>query len=110
MITALITYVIDAANVDAHEARATVWINPVNRMGGTHDGYSRPSEEADGKTRAIFPFPSLAAGPARRIEMAQHNACQRAFRHGRDTGCIFGFGRIFTRSVPDGDALPETGL
>ncbi|WP_299722808.1 NIPSNAP family protein [uncultured Tateyamaria sp.] len=110
MITALITYVIDPAKVDAFEVYARAWIHLVNRMGGTHHGYFLPHEGANNKAWAMFSFPSLAAYEDYRHEMAQDGDCQKAFRHATDTGCILSYDRTFTRPVLEGTAPEDLGL
>ena len=110
MITALITYVIDPAKVEAFEVYARAWIHLVNRMGGTHHGYFLPSEGANNKAWAMFSFPSLAAYEAYRNEMAQDADCQRAYAHAQNSGCILSFDRTFTRPVLDGASPEALGL
>jgi hypothetical protein len=110
MITALITYVIDPAKVDAFEVYARAWIHLVKRMGGIHHGYFLPHEGANNKAWAMFSFPSLAAYEAYRGEMAQDSECQRAYQYARDTGCILSFDRTFTRPILDGASADELGL
>ena len=110
MITALITYVIDPAKVDAFEVYARAWIHLVNRMGGTHHGYFLPSEGANNKAWAMFSFPSLADYEAYRAAMAEDAECQKAYRHATDTGCILSYDRTFTRPVLEGTAPAELGL
>ncbi len=110
MITALITYVIDPAKVDAFEVYAKAWIHLVTQMGGTHHGYFLPHEGANNKAWAMFSFPSLAAYEVYRQEMAQDAACQRAYQHAKDTGCILSFDRTFTRPVLTGASPDALGL
>ncbi len=110
MITALITYVIDPAKVDAFEVYAKAWIHLVNRMGGTHHGYFLPSEGANNKAWAMFSFPSFAAYEDYRHVMAEDTACQKAYRHASNSGCILSFERTFTRPVLEGATPEELGL
>ena len=110
MITALITYVIDPAKVDAFEVYARAWIHLVNRMGGTHHGYFLPHESANNKAWAMFSFPSLAAYEAYRTEMTTDGECQRAYQHAKDTNCILSFDRTFTRPVLTGETVDALGL
>jgi hypothetical protein len=110
MITALITYVLDPAKVDAFETYAKVWIHLVKRMGGTHHGYFLPHEGANNKAWAMFSFPSLAAYEEYRTRMADDVECMAAFAHAKNTGCILSYDRTFTRPVLEGASPQELGL
>lgn len=110
MITALITYVLDPAKVDAFETYAKVWIHLVNRMGGTHHGYFLPHEGANNKAWAMFSFPSLAAYEDYRTRMAADVECLTAFAHATNSGCILSYDRTFTRPVLAGASPHELGL
>ena len=60
MITCVVEYVIDPAEIDAFERFGRRWIELVNTHGGTHHGYFLPAEGASDKALALFSFPSLA--------------------------------------------------
>lgn len=58
MVTCHLKYLIDPYQVPAFEAYGKLWIDLVNRMGGTHHGYFLPSEGANNVAYALFSFPA----------------------------------------------------
>src|ERR1700734_2702388 len=61
MITCVVEYVIDPAQIDAFERFGRRWMDLVDSHGGMHHGYFLPAEGASDKALALFSFPSLAA-------------------------------------------------
>ncbi len=61
MITCVVEYVIDPAEIEAFERFARRWMELVELRGGSHHGYFLPAEGASDKALALFSFPSLAA-------------------------------------------------
>jgi hypothetical protein len=61
MITCVVTYQIDPAQIVAFERFAKVWTGLVRKHGGRHHGYFLPAEGASDRALALFSFESLAA-------------------------------------------------
>ena len=61
MITCVVEYVIDPAQIEAFERFARRWMDLVDQHGGSHHGYFLPDEGASYRALALFSFPSLAA-------------------------------------------------
>ena len=61
MITCVVHYTIDPAQIVAFERFAREWMRLVAKHGGIHHGYFLPAEGASDKAEALFSFESLAA-------------------------------------------------
>lgn len=61
MITCVVEYVIDPAEIEVFERFARRWMELVELHGGSHHGYFLPAEGASDRALALFSFPSLAA-------------------------------------------------
>ena len=106
MITCVVEYTIDAAQLGAFERFGRAWIALVNRHGGTHHGYFLPSEGASDRALALFSFPSLAEYETYRQLFGVHPDFIAADRIRDESGCVVRYERSFMRPVLDG-RLPE---
>jgi hypothetical protein len=61
MITCVVHYTIDPAQIEAFERFAREWMRLVTAHGGVHHGYFLPAEGASDKAEALVSFESLAA-------------------------------------------------
>lgn len=102
MITCVVDYVIDPAEIEAFEEFARRWIGLVNEHGGTHHGYFLPSEGASDRALALFSFPSLAAYERYRTLFGRHPDFVAADRIRDESGCVLRYDRSFMRPL-----LPE---
>jgi len=104
MITCVVDYTIDPAQIDAFEAFARRWMQLVNRHGGHHHGYFLPAEGASDKALALFTFPSLAEYENYRARFGVDPDFVAADRIRDDSGCVVRHERTFMRPL-----LPEAG-
>lgn len=102
MITCVVDYVIDPAEIDAFEAFAGSWMDLVDRHGGTHHGYFLPGEGASDRAVALFSFPSLAACEQYRALFGVDLEFVAADRIRDESGCVLRYERTFMRPL-----LPE---
>jgi hypothetical protein len=103
MITCVVEYVIDPAQIEAFEQFGRRWMELVNQHGGTHHGYFLPSEGASDKALALFSFPSLAAYEEYRALFGSDPEFKAADRIRDDSGCVRRHERTFMRPL-----LPDT--
>ena len=61
MITCVVHYTINPAQIEAFERFARAWMQLVAKHGGVHHGYFLPAEGASDQAEALFSFESLAA-------------------------------------------------
>ncbi|GAB3225904.1 hypothetical protein GCM10027452_42430 [Micromonospora halotolerans] len=61
MITCVVHYTVDPAQIEAFERFAREWMRLVAKHGGVHHGYFLPAEGASDRAEALFSFESLAA-------------------------------------------------
>ena len=102
MITCVVEYVIDPAEIEAFEEFARRWIALVNEHGGTHHGYFLPSEGASDKAFALFSFPSLADYERYRTLFGSDPDFAAADRIRDESGCVLRYERTFMRPLlPD---------
>jgi hypothetical protein len=102
MITCVVEYVIDPAEIDAFERFASRWMDLVGRHGGVHHGYFLPSEGASDKALALFSFPSLAAYEEYRTLFGEDPEFIEADRIRDESGCVLRYERTFMRPLlPD---------
>jgi len=99
MITCYLKYIIDPYKIEDFEIYARKWIPLVNRFGGKHQGYFLPHEGANNVAVALFSFPSLADYERYRIDSAQDEACQEAYRFAIKTKCIISYERSFMKPI-----------
>ncbi len=60
MITCFLEYRIDPKKTAEFERYGHMWMELVEKFGGTHDGHFLPSEGHGHTALALFSFPSLA--------------------------------------------------
>ena len=99
MITCYLKYVIDPYKIQAFEEYAKMWIPLVNKFGGKHHGYFLPHEGANNIAYALFSFPSLATYEEYREKIKTDENCIIAFKHAKETMCIFSFERSFMKPI-----------
>jgi hypothetical protein len=102
MITCVVDYTIDPAEIAAFEAFAQRWIELVNQHGGRHHGYFLPAEGASDKALALFSFPSLAAYEEYRSRFGVDPDFVAADKIRDDSDCVVRYERTFMRPM-----LPE---
>ncbi|MEE4543341.1 NIPSNAP family protein [Streptomyces sp. V4-01] len=102
MITCVVEYVIDPAEIEAFERFGRRWMELVDRHGGTHHGYFLPAEGASDKAFALFSFPSLAAYEEYRTRFGRDPDFVAADRIRDESGCVLRYERTFMRPM-----LPE---
>ncbi len=104
MITCVVEYVIDAAQIETFERFARRWMDLVDAHGGRHHGYFLPSEGASDKALALFSFPSLAAYERYRTLFGVHPDFIAADRIRDESGCVLRYERTFMRPLlPDSE-------
>ena len=99
MITCVVHYVIDPAEIEAFERFAERWMELVERHGGTHHGYFLPSEGASDAALALFSFPSLAAYEEYRALFGVDPDFIAADRIRDESGCVIRYDRTFMRPL-----------
>ena len=64
MITCYIRYTLNLDQLDAFAEYGRIWIDLINRLGGTHHGYFLPSQEEQAQEQGRFSFQGLGSeGP-----------------------------------------------
>ena len=101
MITIHLRYEIDPAKVSDFEHYGKLWIELVNRAGGTHHGYFLPSEGDSDEAFALFTFPSLAAYEQYRTAATGDPECVEANRFGAESRCFRRYERRFLTPMFD---------
>jgi hypothetical protein len=104
MITCVVDYTIDPAQMDAFERFAQAWMQLVNKHGGRHHGYFLPGESASDKALALFSFESLARYEQYRSLFGTDPEFIAADRIRDQSGCVLRYERTFMRPLlPAGD-------
>ena len=103
MITCVVEYTIDPAQIEAFERFARAWIALVDEHGGSHHGYFLPAEGASDRALGLFSFPSLAAYEQYRARFGVDPDFVAADRIRDDSGCVLRYERSFMRPVLEGD-------
>ena len=104
MITCVVEYVVDPAEIEAFERFARTWMELVPRHGGVHHGYFLPAEGASDKALALFSFPTLAAYEQYRHKFGVDPDFIAADRIRDESRCVLRYERTFMRPL-----LPERG-
>lgn len=104
MITCVVEYTIDPAQIDAFERFAREWIRLVDAHGGRHHGYFLPAEGASDRALALFTFPSLADYERYRALFGVDPEFVAADRIRDESGCVLRYERSFMRPLLPGDA------
>lgn len=99
MITCVVDYTINPAQMEAFEAFAHRWMQLVAQRGGHHHGYFLPAEGASDKALALFTFPSLAGYEAFRASFGVDPEFIAADRIRDDSGCVVRHERTFMRPL-----------
>ena len=99
MITIHLRYEVDPGKLADFEKYGKLWIELVNRAGGTHHGYFLPSEGDSDEAFALFTFESLAAYEKYREWMFSDPECLAASAFGIESGCIKRWERRFLSPV-----------
>jgi hypothetical protein len=99
MITCVVHYVVDPAELDAFERFARRWMELVARHGGTHHGYFLPAEGASDAALALFSFPSLADYETYRARFGSDPEFVEADRIRDESGCVVRYDRTFMRPL-----------
>jgi hypothetical protein len=107
VITCVVEYVIDPAQIDVFERFARRWMELVNLHGGTHHGYFLPGEGASDKALALFSFPSLAAYERYRALFGTDPEFVAADQIRDESGCVLRYQRTFMRPLLPGQ--PQDG-
>ena len=115
MITCVVEYVIDPAQIEPFEQFAQRWMELVNRHGGTHHGYFLPAEGASDQALALFSFPSLAAYEEYRQLFGRDPDFIAADRIRDESHCVLRYERTFMRPLlpaaqPPDAARPDPQL
>jgi hypothetical protein len=99
VITCVVDYVIDPAQLEAFERFGREWIRLVNANGGRHHGYFLPAEGASDRALALFSFPSLAAYEQYRQRFGVDPEFVAADRIRDESGCVVRYDRTFMRPL-----------
>jgi hypothetical protein len=99
MITCVVEYVIDAAEIEAFEQFAREWMRLVDAHGGRHHGYFLPGEGASDRALALFSFDSLAAYEQYRTRFGVDPEFIAADRIRDESGCVLRYERTFMRPL-----------
>jgi hypothetical protein len=106
MITCVVEYVIDPAQIEPFEQFAQRWMELVTRHGGTHHGYFLPGEGASDQALALFSFPSLAAYEEYRQLFGRDPDFIAADRIRDESNCVLRYERTFMRPLLPGAQRP----
>jgi hypothetical protein len=107
MITCVVDYVINPAQIDAFERFSREWIRLVNLHGGTHHGYFLPAEGASDRALALFSFGSLAAYEQYRTLFGSDPEFIAADRIRDESGCVLRHERSFMRPLLPKDLVDD---
>jgi NIPSNAP len=107
VITCVVEYTVDPAQIDAFERFARRWMELVGQHGGTHHGYFLPGEGASDKALALFSFPSLAKYEEYRALFGIDPEFVAADQIRDESGCVLRYQRTFMRPLLPGQ--PERG-
>ena len=99
MITCVVHYTIDPAQIEAFERFAREWMRLVAKHGGVHHGYFLPAEGASDRAEALFSFESLAAYERYRARFGDDPEFVAADRIRDDSGCVVRYERTFMRPL-----------
>lgn len=102
MITCVVEYAIDPAQIAPFEEFAREWMRLVDKHGGQHHGYFLPAEGASDRALALFSFPSLADYERYRTGFGTDPEFIAADRIRDESGCVLRYERSFFRPLlPD---------
>ncbi len=102
VITCVVHYTINPAQIEAFERFAREWMRLVVKHGGIHHGYFLPAEGASDQAEALFSFESLAAYERYRTRFGSDPEFVAADKIRDDSGCVVRYERTFMRPLlPD---------
>jgi hypothetical protein len=99
MITCVVHYTINPAQIEAFERFARAWMRLVAKHGGVHHGYFLPAEGASDQAEALFSFESLAAYERYRARFGNDLELVAADGIRDDSGCVVRYERTFMRPL-----------
>ncbi|GAA4573704.1 NIPSNAP family protein [Micromonospora coerulea] len=99
MITCVVHYTINPAQIEAFERFARAWMRLVAKHGGVHHGYFLPAEGASDQAEALFSFESLAAYERYRARFGNDPEFVAADSIRDDSGCVVRYERTFMRPL-----------
>jgi hypothetical protein len=99
VITCVVHYTIDAAQIESFERFAREWMRLVSKHGGVHHGYFLPAEGASDQAEALFSFESLAAYERYRARFGHDPEFVAADKIRDDSGCVLRYERTFMRPL-----------
>ena len=117
MITCYIRYTLNLDQLDAFAEYGRIWIDLIDRLGGTHHGYFLPSQEeraqeqgrfsfqglgSEGPTNigiAVFSFPDWETYDHYRSAAGSYEECQRATKIVEETKCFTSYERNFMTPI-----------
>ncbi|MGI5240577.1 NIPSNAP family protein [Dactylosporangium sp. CA-139066] len=102
MITCVVHYTIDPAQIEAFERFAREWMRLVGEHGGVHHGYFLPAEGASDRAEALFSFDSLAAYERYRARFGVDPEFVAADKIRDDSRCVVRYERTFMRPLLPG--------
>ena len=106
MITCVVHYTIDPAQMEAFERFAGEWMRLVAKHGGVHHGYFLPAEGASDRAEALFSFESLAAYERYRTLFGVDPDFIEADKIREESGCVLRYRRTFMRPLlPDDEEV-----
>jgi hypothetical protein len=102
VITCVVHYIIDPAQIEAFERFAHEWMRLVAKHGGIHHGYFLPAEGASDRAEALFSSESLAAYERYRFQFGTDPESVAANKIRDDSGCVLRYERTFMRPLLPG--------
>ena len=99
VITCVVHYTIDPAQIEAFERFAREWMRLVAKHGGVHHGYYLPAEGASDQAEALFSFESLAAYERYRTRFGNDPEFIAADNIRDESGCVLRYERTFMRPL-----------
>ncbi|WP_243368349.1 NIPSNAP family protein [Microvirga solisilvae] len=99
MVTCHVRYVLDPYKIADFEEYASIWVELVRKMGGTHHGYFLPGEGANNIAICLFSFPSLADYERYRRDVMVEPDYKRADEIAQRSRCIQSYDRTFMRPL-----------
>lgn len=114
MITCLVRYEIDPSKMPDFEHYARTWMRLIEKYGGTHHGYYKPSENPPNAefsftslgrpgpnniAIALFSFPTTEAYDAYRVSVLTDPQCIAETRLRDETRCFTSYERTFLEPI-----------
>jgi hypothetical protein len=109
MITCVVHYTIDPAQIEAFERFAREWMRLVDKHGGRHHGYFLPCEGASDLALALFSFENLASYERYRALFGKDPEFIAADRIRDESRCVLRYERTFMRPLWPSAAAQVSG-